>query len=75
MSKIIRVSENIVRERRKRGIGQEDFADMVGVHRTTVQAWETGRGDPRLIPLCQVAEVFGLTLDELVYGGETDANC
>lgn len=73
MNRVIKVGENILRERKKRGIKQEDFAELVGVGRTAVQTWERGGGDPRLIQLCQVAEVLGLTLDELVYGGEDDA--
>lgn len=69
MNRVIKVGENIARERKKRGIKQEDFAELVGVGRTAVQTWERGGGDPRLIQLCQAAEVLALTLDELVYGG------
>ena len=37
---------NLIKARKEKGMRQQDFADAVGVHRTTVIAWEDGTKEP-----------------------------
>jgi transcriptional regulator with XRE-family HTH domain len=41
--------------RERKGISQEAFADMVGVHRTEVSAIERGKREPRLSTVLLIA--------------------
>lgn len=61
-------SENLIRERRARNLSQEKLAELVGVSRQTVSQWENGYTEPDLTRLRRLAELFGLSLDELVEG-------
>lgn len=61
-------SENLIRERRARNLSQEKLAELVGVSRQTVSQWENGYTEPDLTRLRRLAELFSLSLDELVEG-------
>jgi transcriptional regulator with XRE-family HTH domain len=52
--------------RKLRGFTQEEFAFKVGIKRSLVGAYEEERADPRLEVLEVVAEMFKLSLDELL---------
>ena len=56
-------SENLIRERRARSLSQEKLAELVGVSR-----WENGYTEPDLTRVRRLAELFDLSLDELVEG-------
>lgn len=48
---------------------QDEIAEWLGVKRSTVSAWETGRfGDPELATLRRYSRVFQVTLSELLEG-------
>lgn len=42
---------------------QRDLAEMLGVPAQRVNEWEKGVHLPRLDALCQMADIFGVTLD------------
>lgn len=51
---------------RKRAVIEQDAAaDHVGVKRQTLSAWERGLGEPTAIDLGKLADLYGITLDEL----------
>ena len=52
--------------RKLRGWTQEEFASKVGIKRSLVGAYEEERADPRLDVLEIVADIFKLSLDELL---------
>ncbi|MFZ2513339.1 MAG: helix-turn-helix transcriptional regulator [Candidatus Saccharimonadales bacterium] len=52
--------------RTKSGMSQEQLADRLGVTRQAVVKWETGIGMPDIDNLQQLANVFGVGLDELL---------
>jgi transcriptional regulator with XRE-family HTH domain len=62
-----------IRELRiKQGFDSQDaFSEYLGLHRTVVGFWETGRKDLRLSTLVRVAEGLGVTLSELFAGLES----
>ena len=63
-------ANNIRFIRRQRNISQEELAEMVGYKSfTTIQKWETGDSEPNMGVLRQLADIFHLSISELV---ETD---
>ena len=51
--------------RAERSWSQQKLAEELGVSRQSVNAIETGRYDPSLPLAFQIAEVFGLTIEEI----------
>lgn len=62
------LGENIYRLRTERNMSQGDFADAMEVSRQSVSKWENNSAVPELDKLVKMAQVFGITLDELVSG-------
>lgn len=60
------IAENIKFLRKKKGLTQEQFANEVGVKRSVVGAYEESRAEPRLQTLLRMAEVLGVSSDELI---------
>lgn len=52
--------------RRNEGLSQEQLAEKMGVSRQAITKWETGRGLPDVENMVILAEIFKMTLDELV---------
>ena len=52
--------------RLKEGLSQEQLAEKIGVSRQAITKWETKRGLPDVEIMIILAELFNLTLDELV---------
>lgn len=63
----------IVDLRRRKGAGQQEVADAVGVSRQTVSKWETGAGMPDISLLPPLAAFFGVTVDTLLGLSPLDA--
>lgn len=61
------ISKNIKELRRARGMNQAQVAEKMGVTRQTVSGWERGISFPDLNTLKRLAQVFEITLDELIY--------
>lgn len=59
---------NIVRLRTQKNWSQGDLADALDISRQSVSKWETDTSIPELDKLLKLAELFGVTLDELVCG-------
>ncbi|MBQ3077745.1 MAG: helix-turn-helix transcriptional regulator [Clostridia bacterium] len=51
--------------RRARGLSQEEFARALGVSRQTVSAIERGKYNPSLELAFQLAEFFGMSIEEI----------
>ncbi|WP_370178402.1 helix-turn-helix transcriptional regulator [Alteriqipengyuania sp.] len=51
--------------RAERNWSQQALADELGVSRQSVNAIETGRYDPSLPLAFQIAEVFGLAIEDI----------
>ena len=61
-----RAGLNLKYLRKFRGWTQEEFAHKLNIKRSLIGAYEEERADPRLDVLETVAEMFKLTLDELL---------
>lgn len=64
------LGENIQILRRQKGLSQEQLAEQLDVTRQTISKWELNQSAPEVSYLCQLSEIFGITLDVLVKGGE-----
>lgn len=66
--KMIRFGDNIKILRNKNAWTQEILANEIGVARQTVSAWEKKLSCPDVTILVRIQEIFGISMDELIYG-------
>lgn len=64
------LAEKLLSLRTQRGLSQEDLAERMEVSRQSVSKWETGQGGPDLDKIIKLADLFGVSVDELVREGE-----
>ena len=62
----IRVSENIRRLRKEKGITQEALADMLHISPQSISKWERGDAYPDISMLSPLANYFDVTIDSLL---------
>ncbi|AZC38293.1 helix-turn-helix domain-containing protein [Pseudomonas chlororaphis] len=62
----LQLAENIRLIRRVKNLTQEQLALMAEVDRTYVSQIERGVGNPSLMVLCKLANIFELTADQLL---------
>ena len=60
------LGENLQRLRKEKGLSQEDVAQKLFVSRQSVSKWENGNAEPGVENLKALANLYGVTLDELV---------
>lgn len=59
------ISGNIVRLRKQLGLTQEQLAGRLGVTYQAVSKWENGQSCPDIMLIPMLADLFGITIDEL----------
>lgn len=57
---------NIKSERLRRGISQEELAEKCDISRNSVSLIETGKINPTIIRVIDIAKVLGISIDALV---------
>lgn len=62
------LGEKLQELRKKRGLTQEELADVLYVSRTAVSKWESGRGYPNLGSLKDISNYFSISIDDLLSG-------
>ncbi|WP_236184611.1 helix-turn-helix domain-containing protein [Pseudomonas protegens] len=62
----LQLAENIRLIRRVKNLTQEQLALMAEVDRTYVSQIERGVGNPSLLVLCKLANIFEITADQLL---------
>lgn len=60
--------ENIRTLRVLLGITQQQLADQLGVSSAAVSEWERGQNEPRSATLQKMAEMFGVSMEEVIRG-------
>lgn len=66
-------SETLLSLRRERGLSQQQLADMMGLTRSAVGMYETGKREPDVDTLRRFAEFFHVDMNTLTTGnGELD---
>lgn len=68
----LNIGDNIRKYRKQKDMTQEQLADRLGVSYQSVSRWENGATYPDLELLPSIAEMFGITMDELM--GMPDVN-
>lgn len=58
--------ENLIALRKLKNMSQEELAERVGVSRQTLSKYETGESVPDIDKAMAIADVFGVSLDDLV---------
>lgn len=56
--------------RQQKGLTQEELANALFVSRTAISKWESGRGYPNIESLKRLAQLFSVTVDELLSSDE-----
>lgn len=57
---------NIKSERLRRGISQEELAEKCDISRNSVSLIETGKINPTIIRVIDIADALGVDIDDLV---------
>lgn len=60
--------------RKKHSLSQEELAEKLGVSRQAVSKWERSEASPDTDNLIALAKIYGLSLDELIYGQKEESN-
>ena len=69
----IETANRLYELRKKHNLSQEELAERLGVSRQAVSKWERSEASPDTDNLIALAKIYGLTLDELIYGeGDRD---
>ena len=60
------LKDNLIELRKMKGLSQEELASKINVSRQTLSKYETGESLPDIEKCKQIADVFGVSLDDLV---------
>lgn len=61
-----KIAENIKFYRKQMGLTQEELAQKLCGKKSLISNYETGYSTPDIFTLCKLADIFDITLDELV---------
>lgn len=64
------LGEKLQELRKRKGLTQEELADLLFVSRTAVSKWESNRGLPSLDSLKALSNFFGVSVDQLISGDQ-----
>ena len=60
------LSKNIRKLRAFKNLNQTEFAELFGIKRASIGAYEEGRAEPKLDTLIKIITYFKLSLDDLI---------
>ena len=63
-----KISKNIKRLRNAQNISQDALAEKLFISRQAVSSWENDRTQPDIEMIGKLAEIFNVTVEELIYG-------
>ncbi len=63
---MVKLNENIRVLRKRLSLTQDQFAQRLGIKRSLIGAYEEGRAEPKLELLQKMAEVFSISVDDLI---------
>lgn len=67
-------SEQVSKYRRAAKMTQEELAEKCDVTRQAVAKWESGESIPDVYKISQIAEIFNVSLEKLVWGEDKDGS-
>ena len=63
---VIEMSNNIRKYRKSKRMSQDTLAEMLHVHQTAVSQWENEKTEPDISNLARMAEIFEVTIDDIM---------
>lgn len=69
----IQIANRLLEYRRASGYSQEELAERLGVIRQAVSKWERAKASPDTDNLIALAELYGVTIDELINGSRRES--
>ena len=63
-----KLNHTLKKLRQETGINQNQLAEQLHVTRQAISNWETGKTQPDIETLTQIAEIFGVSVEQLIYG-------
>ena len=72
--KMEKIGKFISELRKSKGLTQKDLAEQMGVTDKAVSKWERGQSYPDISLIIPLSELFGVTANELLNGGENIAS-
>ena len=63
----VEIAERLAARRKQAGLSQEALAERLGVSRQAVSKWERSESSPDTDNLIALAQLYGVSLDELLY--------
>lgn len=66
----IRLSEMIEKHMRKNNMTMKELAEKVGKSESSVSLWISGKTQPRMGVIQQLADIFNITADQLIFGDD-----
>ena len=60
------MQENLIQLRKLNHMSQDELADQIGVSRQTLSKYETGESLPDIERCKRLADIFGVTVDDLI---------
>ncbi|WP_337381411.1 helix-turn-helix transcriptional regulator, partial [Ruminococcus sp.] len=70
----IETANRLLQYRKKHNLSQEDLANKIGVSRQAVSKWERAEASPDTDNLILLAEIYGVSLDELLKGESNNSS-
>lgn len=70
----IETANRLLQYRKKHNLSQEDLANKIGVSRQAVSKWELAEASPDTDNLILLAEIYGVSLDELLKGESNNSS-
>lgn len=64
------VSDSIKKLRKAKKLTQDQLAEQLHVTRQAVSNWEIGKTQPDVETLTKLAEIFGVSVERIIYGKE-----
>jgi len=61
------LNNNVESLRKERGLNQEEFAKALKVSRQTISSIENGKYNPSLDLAFEIADFFGMTIEEIFF--------
>jgi transcriptional regulator with XRE-family HTH domain len=68
-----KTADRLIELRKKNGLSQEDLAEKLNISRQAVSKWERAESLPDTENLIALSKLYGLSLDELVYGKKPES--
>lgn len=69
----IKLADRLVKLRKEHKLSQEALAEKLGLSRQSISKWERAEASPDTDNLIALAEVYGITLDQLIGNSEATA--